>query len=103
MESSVTLAAIAAALAARIASADGKAPSFRCRRMVGNSSAIILKSVGARIDPCADAVVQMLWSIATMRTFFASNTRVQLATVSNSALVGLTPARLELVNFTPRG
>ena len=46
---------------------------------------------------------QMLWSTATIRTFFASNTRDQFAAVENSAFVGLTPARLELVNFTPRG
>jgi four helix bundle protein len=44
-----------------------------------------------------------LWSIATIRTFFASNTRTQFAWFSSSAFVGESPATLALVNFTPRG
>ena len=49
------------------------------------------------------AHAQLLWVIATRRTFLFSQTRTQLAAVSNSAAVGESAATEALVNFTPRG
>ena len=64
----------------------------RFRRMVDKSGLMMFEGARSTVlvrTPHSVFRNQMLWSIATMRTFFASNTRVQLATVSNSALVGL--------------
>ena len=49
------------------------------------------------------AHAQLLWVMATSRTFLFSQTRTQLAAVSSSTFVGLAPATAALVNFTPRG
>ena len=49
------------------------------------------------------AHAQLLWVMATSRTFLFSQTRTQLAAVSSSAAVGESPATEALVNLTPRG